>query len=130
MASIGDRPAVLVVDDEIIIAQLVADMLGSEGYDVDIAPHGVAALESLAKRRYDLILSDLRMPQLDGIGLFRAVQERFPELLRRFVFITGTSEHNDYQEFIEELSVPVLTKPFDMAELQRLAREVLSGPAR
>jgi CheY-like chemotaxis protein len=128
MATIGDRPAVLVVDDESIIAQLVADMLGSDGYDVDMAPHGVAALESLAKRRYDLVLSDLRMPELDGLGLFRAVQERFPELLARFVFITGTSEHNDYQEIIEALSVPVLTKPFDMVELQRLARAVLSGP--
>lgn len=128
MASMGGRPAVLVVDDESIIAQLVADMLGSDGYDVDIAPHGVAALESLAKRRYDLVLSDLRMPQLDGLGFFRAVQERFPELVGRFVFITGTSEHDDYQEFIEVLSVPVLTKPFDMTELQRLAREVLSGP--
>jgi CheY-like chemotaxis protein len=126
MSSGGDRPVVLVVDDDAIIARLIADMLGSEGYDVDIAPHGLAALERLTERRYDLILSDLRMPELDGVGFFRALEARFPDLLRRFVFVTGTSEHTDYQDLIESTSVPILTKPFDMAELQRLAREILS----
>jgi CheY-like chemotaxis protein len=130
MASVDDRPTVLVVDDESVIAQLVADILGGEGYEVDIARHGAAALERLSERRYDLVLSDLRMPELDGIGLFRAVEERFPALLGRFVFITGTSEHADYRDLIEALSVPILTKPFDMVELQRLVRDVLAGSPR
>lgn len=125
-----ERPQILVVDDESIIAELIADVLGGEGYDVDTAPHGLAALESLERRTYDLILSDLRMPELDGLGLYREIEQRRPDLLRRFVFITGTSEHTDYQGFIDDVKVPVLTKPFDMAELQRVAREVLSGAVR
>jgi len=122
-----ERPQVLVVDDEAIIAQLIADVLAAEGYDVDTAPNGLAALESLEKRTYDLILSDLRMPELDGLGLYREIEQRRPDLLRRFVFITGTSEHADYQGFIDDVKVPVLTKPFDMTELQRVARDILAA---
>jgi two-component system NtrC family sensor kinase len=121
----GGRPWVLVVDDESFIAQLIADVLGGEGYDVDTAPHGVAALERLERRTYDVVLSDLRMPELDGLGLFREIEQRYPDLLHRFVFVTGTSEHADYQGFIDDVKVPVLTKPFDMADLVRVVQELL-----
>lgn len=120
----GGRPSVLVVDDESIIAQLIADVLGGEGYDVDTAPHGVAALERLDQRTYDVVLSDLRMPELDGLRLFREIEQRYPDLLHHFVFITGTSEHADYQGFIDDVKVPVLTKPFDMADLVRVVQEL------
>ena len=121
----GGRPWVLVGDDESFIAQLIADVLGGEGYDVDTAPHGVAALERLERRTYDVVLSDLRMPELDGLGLFREIEQRYPDLLHRFVFITGTSEHADYQGFIDDAKVPVLTKPFDMADLVRVVQQLL-----
>jgi CheY-like chemotaxis protein len=122
MASTGGRPSVLVVDDETIIAQLIADVLGGEGYDVDTAANGLAALERLAQRTYGVILSDLRMPELDGLGLFREIERRHPDMLRGFAFITGTSEHADYQGFIDDVKVPVLTKPFDMLELIRVVQ--------
>lgn len=127
MAPTGERPRVLVVDDESIIAQLIADVLGGEGFEVDTAPHGLAALDRLANRTYDVILSDLRMPELDGLGLFREIEQRYPELLRRFVFITGTSEHTDYHGIIDDAKVPVLTKPFDMMNLVRVVRTRLAG---
>ena len=127
MASTGERPWVLVVDDENIIAQLIADVLGGEGYEVDTAPHGLAALDRLAVRTYDAILSDLRMPELDGLGLFREIEQRYPDLLHRFVFITGTSEHTDYQGFIDDVKVPVLTKPFDMQDLLRVVQDLVAG---
>jgi CheY-like chemotaxis protein len=127
MAPTGERPWVLVVDDEIIIAQLIADVLEDAGYQIDTALHGVAALERLERRTYDVILSDLRMPELDGLGLFREIEHRYPDLLRRFVFITGTSEHADYQGFIDDVKVPVLTKPFDMSDLVRVVHDLLPG---
>lgn len=130
MARASSRPQVLVVDDEAAVAQLVADVLAADGYDVDIAPHGAAALERIAEKDYDLILSDLRMPVLDGRGLYREIERRWPHLLRRFAFITGTSEHPDYRGFMAEVRVPVLTKPFDVIELQRVARRILSDSAR
>ncbi|HSL50557.1 MAG TPA: response regulator [Candidatus Deferrimicrobiaceae bacterium] len=127
MTAHGSRPQVLVVDDEHVIAQLIADVLGGEGYDVDTAPDGVVALEHIGRRAYDLILSDLRMPELDGLGLYRKLEESHPDLVRRFVFITGTSEHTDYQGFIEDVAAPVLTKPFEVDELLRVAREMLTA---
>jgi CheY-like chemotaxis protein len=127
MAPTGEGSRVLVVDDESIIAQLIADVLGGEGFEVDTAPHGLAALDRLANRTYDIILSDLRMPELDGLGLFREIEQRYPQMLRRFVFITGTSEHTDYQGFIDDVKVPVLTKPFDMMNLVRVVRSRLAG---
>jgi two-component system NtrC family sensor kinase len=127
MAPTSERPWVLVVDDESIIAQLIADVLEDEGYQIDTAPHGVAALERLEQRTYDVILSDLRMPELDGLGLFREIEQRYPDLLHRFVFITGTSEHADYQGFIDDVKVPVLTKPFDMMDLARVVHDLLAA---
>ncbi len=127
MAPTSERPRVLVVDDESVIAQLIADVLGGEGFEVDTAPHGLAALDRLANRTYDVILSDLRMPELDGFGLFREIERRYPDLLGRFVFITGTSEHTDYQGFIDDVKVPVLTKPFDMMNLVRVVQGRLAG---
>ena len=123
------RPRILVVDDEVVIAQLMADVLGGEGYDVDTAPNGLAALDCIARQSYDVVLSDLRMPGLDGLGLYREIERSHPELLTRFVFITGTSEHTDYQGFVNDVKVPLLTKPFDMLELQRMVAERLGRAA-
>jgi two-component system NtrC family sensor kinase len=127
MAPTGERPCVLVVDDESIIAQLIADVLADAGYQIDTAPHGMAALERLDHRSYDVILSDLRMPELDGLGLFREIEQRYPDLLHRFAFISGTSEHADYQGFIDDVKVPVLTKPFDMMDLVRVVHDLLAA---
>lgn len=127
MSAGGGRPSVLVVDDESIIAQLVADLLDGEGYEVETAADGRAALDRLAQRSYDVVLSDLRMPEIDGLGLFRAIEQRHPELLRRFVFITGTSAQAEYQGFIDDAKVPVLTKPFDVADLLRVVQRLVAG---
>ena len=126
MAASAPRPKILVVDDEPIIAQLITDVLSGDGYDVDTASDGLIALECIDRHAYDLILSDLRMPGLDGLGLYRELEQRRPDLARRFVFITGTSEHTDYAGLLGDLPVPILTKPFDMSELQRVARETLA----
>jgi two-component system NtrC family sensor kinase len=130
MSVSSPRPQILVVDDERVIAQLMADVLSGEGYEVDTAPDGIAALEQIARRAYDLILSDLRMPELDGLGLYRELEVKRPDLVRRFVFVTGTSEHTDYRGFVEAVPAPVLTKPFDVDELLRIAREMLAVPVR
>jgi CheY-like chemotaxis protein len=127
MAAPASRPLILVVDDEPFIAQLITDVLSGDGYDVDTASDGLGALECVARRAYDLILSDLRMPGLDGLGLYRELERSRPDLARRFVFITGTSEHTDYAGLVVDLAVPILTKPFDMAALQRVTRETLAA---
>jgi CheY-like chemotaxis protein len=118
---------ILVVDDEPLMARPLADTLAAEGYEIDMAVNGQRALEKIKHQTYDLILSDLRMPELDGVGLCQELERRWPELLRRMIFITGAIEHPDYESFLAQTQVPVLAKPFSRSALHALTRQVLSA---
>ena len=124
------HPRVLVVEDDLAIAQLVADVLGAEGYEVDTAANGLLALEKIEERDYDLILSDLRMPELDGLGLYREIERRRPTLLSRLLFFSGTPEQSEYRRFLAETPVPFLLKPFVLVDLLRVTRQVLAAHRR
>ena len=67
----GERPRVLVVDDEASIRELLSKTLALAEYDVDTAPDGRAAIERLRLGHYDLLIADLKMPGLDGLSLIR-----------------------------------------------------------
>ena len=98
------RVCVLVVDDEPLVAALIADALGLEGYEVETAKDGREALEKLAARSYDVILSDLRMPELDGVGLYRELEQQHESLLLRLAFVSGTTEPPEYARFSNRLA--------------------------
>lgn len=74
------RPRVLVVDDSAIVRELIAELLAAGGLDVELAEHGEAALERLAAHRFDLVVSDIEMPRLDGFGLLAAIRARHGRL--------------------------------------------------
>ena len=118
---------ILVVEDDLPIAQMMASILADDGYEVDLACNGRLALEMIEIQDYDLILTDLRMPELDGVGLYRELERRQPDLLRRLIVITGTSAHPEYENFLAETHVPFLEKPFSLVALQALTRQVLSA---
>jgi two-component system NtrC family sensor kinase len=118
---------VLVVDDEAEIAKVVAEILTLGGHRVETAPNGVVALEKLATGGYDVVVSGLRMPELDGPGLYREVQRRHPELGRRFVFLTGDTVNPETARVVEETGVPSVAKPFGPEELLRAVRRVAPG---
>jgi CheY-like chemotaxis protein len=107
---------------------LMAEALVLEGHDVDTAKNGQEALEKIAACAYDAILSDLRMPELDGVGLYRALDQQHPGLLPRIAFVSGTTEPVEYASFLEETGVPVLRKPFAIDDLQRLVQRLLQEP--
>ncbi len=119
------RNRILVVDDEPLVTLLMAEALVIEGYDVDTAKNGREALEKVSACAYDVILSDLRMPELDGVGLYRELDQQHPSLLRRIAFVSGTTQPVEYASFLEETGVPVLRKPFAIADLQRLVQRML-----
>jgi nitrogen fixation negative regulator NifL len=119
--------AILVVDDEPEVGRLLADLLASDGHQVDTASNGAEALERLEERDYDLILSDLRMPRLDGPGFYREVQQSRPALLSRFVFITGDTLSAETREFLEQVTAPSVHKPFDFAQVRAVVRRVLGS---
>ena len=108
---------VLVVDDEIELSALMRDMLEAAGYDVATAESGMVALELLATARFDAIVSDLRMPDMDGASLWRAVAKSHPELARNMLFVTGDTLSPDAREFLRSSRCPALDKPFSKSDL-------------
>ncbi len=110
--------SILVVDDDEAFARLVQDVLGLEGYRVTPATSGLAALELVRDTAFDLILLDIRMPELDGPGYFRELQSRDPELARRVMFMTGGAVGPETAELLFSLRVPCLRKPLPIDELR------------
>jgi CheY-like chemotaxis protein len=119
---------ILLVDDDPMITELVVDMLSLEGYDVDTANNGIEALQKLERQRYDLIITDLHMPKLDGSGFYRELAQRKLHSLKRIIFLTGTAGASEEHRFVRESGVPVLFKPFNVSELIELVRRLLSSP--
>jgi CheY-like chemotaxis protein len=116
---------ILVVEDEPLIAGLLGDMLMADGHHVDAVNTGRAALEKLAVGTYDLIVSDLRMPVLDGRGLYRALEQHHPQMLSRIVFVTGSALDPGNEDFLASTGVPWIAKPFSIIDLHRLTQKVL-----
>ncbi|MGE3539630.1 MAG: PAS domain S-box protein [Candidatus Tectimicrobiota bacterium] len=116
---------VLIVDDEPGIARALAHLLRRDGHTVDTASNGRLALRKLQEQPYDLILCDLRMPDLDGPGLYQALQQQLPHLLSRIIFLTGDTLSLEARAFLEQAGVPRLSKPCRAAEVRRLIAQVL-----
>jgi two-component system NtrC family sensor kinase len=114
-----------VVDDESEVAALLAEMLTVWGHRADTVTDGIAALGKLAEPPYDVILSDLRMPGLDGPALYREVERRYPHLVSRFVFLIGDTL-GDTRAFLEAVRAPHLGKPVSVGEVVRVPRHVLT----
>ena len=108
---------VLVVDDEVELTALMRDMLEAAGYEVAVAESGMVALEMLATARFDAIVSDLRMPDMDGAALWRAVAKDHPGLAHHMLFVTGDTLSPDAREFLRSARCPALDKPFSKADL-------------
>ena len=120
------RPrTILVVEDESSLRELIAHILLLDGHEVDTAHDGVEALYRIERRSYDLIISDLMMPNLDGPGLHEALRKRYGQSLPRVIFVTGHAEADDFVPFLAETGDPVLTKPFSMEDLRTLVGWVL-----
>lgn len=116
---------ILVVDDEPDVARVLEDVLSADGHQVEMAENGAVALDKLRAGTYDLILSDLRMPKLDGPGLYQEVERRHPEILGRFIFLTGDTLGRETTGFLERTGAPSLSKPFSPEEVRRLIQRAL-----
>lgn len=127
-----DPVRVLVVDDEPSIRILVTRTLEKRGFDVDSATDGVQALEKLSERRYDLLVLDLMMPRLGGLGVIDQLPEN--EATPRILIMTAASPSVLYQIPAERVH-GIISKPFDLQSLIRSAealsesRDVAENPA-
>ncbi|HYB44146.1 MAG TPA: GAF domain-containing protein [Candidatus Methylomirabilis sp.] len=114
----------LVVDDEPSILDLVTTLLRQAGWSVDVAAGGRAALECLRRERYDLVVSDIRMPDGSGDVLYHAATAERDDVAARFLFMTGDTANPAAWEFLQASRAEVLEKPFTAEALLHAVHRV------
>lgn len=120
----GGAGRVLVVDDEPEIGEVIADFLAGTGLAVDATASSREGLQKALSRSYDVVICDLRMPDLDGPALFAEVGRLRPELMSRFIFVTGDLLSESSGAFLESCGRPYLEKPLLPAQVRRLVAAV------
>ena len=124
-AELNELPAdlhVLVVDDDPLVRRAIARTFRRQ--QVTLAENGIAATRALERSRPDVIVSDLKMPEMDGLALAEEVKRRWPELAERIVFVSGTGSQIE-RAHLEAPSQPVLRKPVQGRQLESRIAEVL-----
>lgn len=132
-ASPAESARILVVDDEKFIRDIIADFLAMEGYVVRTAEDGAAAAEELRRARFDLVISDLKMPRMGGLDLLREVSEVHPDTMT--IIMTGFGTVETAIDAMKRGAYDYILKPFKVEEVihivqrglekQRLAAENL-----
>ena len=125
---------ILVLDDETVLAEMLEQILSYLGHHCTLCHSPVQALAQLQQRNFDLILSDFRMPVMDGQEFFRRVAEVKPALASKIVFLTGDLGNEDTQAFLASVGNAYISKPFQLAEVKatvtRVLREGAPDPAK
>jgi len=119
----------LVADDESAVRELLQRLLTKRGFAVDVAEDGYAAAEILRQHRFDIVFCDGQMPRVGGIALYEMLRRQQPNVLKRFVFITGDILNDQLQSFAESAEIPILSKPFGTAKLDGVLLQVFSPRA-
>jgi nitrogen-specific signal transduction histidine kinase/CheY-like chemotaxis protein len=114
------RGRVLIVDDDVEVGLLMADLLRSRGYETEYVRAGEEALARLRARRYDGLLTDLRMPDMGGDELWRTLAREQPELASRTIFMTGYYAAPETTAVLDAIGRPYLQKPFRSDELDEV----------
>jgi len=114
MTSISKK--ILVVEDEKSLREIMKIRLVKLGYDPECAENGKEALEILGKEKYPLVLTDLRMPDIDGIALCKRIKERNPETV--IYAFSGVVSEDDFDQFKNMGFDGLLCKPVSFKELE------------
>jgi PAS domain S-box-containing protein len=125
-ASAGQR-TILIVDDEAEIRDALAEILTGARHRVVTARSGREALERMAAEHYDVILTDIRMPDIDGRALYQEIERRWPRQLGRIIFVTGDTLASALREFVSQSGRPVIEKPFLPGEVRRIVAELFTA---
>jgi two-component system NtrC family sensor kinase len=116
---------VLVIDDEPHIQHYMTATLESWGHAVTVAANGAEGLARATHEAFDVIVSDLRMPEVGGREMFDRLRREYPAVALRVVFSTGDTVRGDTLAFLESLGRPYLKKPFGLAELRAVIADAL-----
>ena len=117
------QPRILVIDNDRYVRTLLCDLLEAWGYDADAATDGREGLGLFSRGRYDVVMTDLGMPGIDGLQVVGRVRERDPDVgLLVFTAFTG-----DLEPHGRRLGFTVLRKPLDIEGLRRAVQAALEG---
>ncbi len=123
------KPKVLVVDDSISIRKFVQRFLDRTGYDVDVAPDGMEALNAMGKTRFDVVITDLEMPVMHGYDLLAEMKRNQDLMHIPVIVLTSRAGDKHRQKAIEMGAQDYLVKPFEEQEMLDALKRVLSGAA-
>jgi CheY-like chemotaxis protein len=122
-----DIKSILLLDDDIELADTIKLLLESRNYVVTVVHNGVEGLHEVMAMDFDVIMCDIMMPRMAGDMFYRAVERTKPQLLDRFIFITGHADNPRVTEFLKSINAVVLLKPVKNEELVRTISYVLNG---
>ncbi len=117
---------ILIVDDEKSIVEMLGEMLGLLGYEPTLCNSAAEGLKKISVIKFDLVLSDLRMPEIHGPQFYRKAMEIDERLQRRFIFLTGDTVNEDTKAFLKSAGQPYLAKPFRLASIEEATRRTLA----
>jgi len=120
---------ILVIDDEELVTKSLQKLLGREGYNVTVVKSGAEAVEKVKETDFNLIVSDVRMPELDGVETIKQIRDYFKKANKKLIpeiLITGYADAVKYQEATDLKVADYIYKPFDTAEFIGVIKENLS----
>lgn len=117
------QASVLIVDDESFIRQILSRIVTREGYQVHQASDGKEALKSLAERTYQIVISDVKMPNMDGVELLSEIKTHHPHV--SVVLITAFAGEYSSSDALSRGAAAFITKPFKNFEIAETLRDVL-----
>ena len=123
-----DRPTILVVDDELLIRDLLYDFFSGQGWNIAVAEDGEKALELVQSRQIDLVLTDLKMPNMDGITLSTEIKESHPELP-----IMVMTAYPSVESAVQALRLKLddyIVKPFNINQLYKNVEKTLNDKSK
>ena len=121
--SINNSINIIVVDDEDIVLSLVRDALEDDGFHVETASNGAEALDLAQTMRVDLIITDIRMPKMDGNELVRRIREQQPDVA--VIFMTGYANLNSAKDAIKQGAFDYILKPFELNEIRQAVQKAV-----
>ena len=118
-----EQTKILIVDDEPKICHLIEDLLKQEGYEVDVSFSGIEALKMLKKDDYQMLLTDLKMPGIDGLELIGKAKKSCPDI--RSIMVTGYATIDTAVQSLRNGVDDYITKPFNIFELKKAVKQTL-----
>lgn len=123
-----ERPTILVVDDELLIRDLLYDFFSGQGWNIAVAEDGEKALDLVRTRQIDLVLTDLKMPNMDGMTLSTELKENHPDM--PIMVMTAYPSVDSAVQALRLKLDDYIVKPFNINQLYKTVEKTLKDKTK